>query len=295
MALSTTSTLSQTIIAQQPIHISVQVDETDSGYASLNYQSLVCLQCGKSFKNKAEEKKHSSTHSRPFKCGVKNCTNTKGFATSNDLERHQKDIHLIKPKHGPQSYYRCVLPTCSKREKIWSRKDNFKAHIGRMHKHIGMDIDQLVARSEMTPTPAEMAQLARAKSAQALNRSKGKQRANNQSGQATMPQHVETTAQPEAAQVAIPLWQTNVPGYLDDMPDEAADMVTLVRPSRIVNTLVPNVVLKYPNGLPATQYGYDGASGRHNSADGGWEDMSDCNFAYSHESSAYGGGTSDFG
>ncbi|CAD0108247.1 unnamed protein product [Aureobasidium uvarum] len=56
MTLSTTSTLSQTIIAQQPIHIDVQMDETDSGYASLNYQPLVCLQCGKSFKNKAEEK-----------------------------------------------------------------------------------------------------------------------------------------------------------------------------------------------------------------------------------------------
>ncbi|CAD0108248.1 unnamed protein product [Aureobasidium uvarum] len=110
-----------------------------------------------------------------------------------------------------------------------------------------------------------------------------------------MPQHVETTVQPEAAQVAIPLWQTNVPGYLDDMPNEAAEMVTSVRPSRVANTLVPNVVLKYPNGLPATQYGYPEVSGRHNSADGGWEDMSDCSFAYSHESSAYGGGTSDFG
>ena len=56
MNFSTTSTLSQTIIAQQPGHINVQVDGTDSGYASLNCQPLLCLQCGKAFKNKAEEK-----------------------------------------------------------------------------------------------------------------------------------------------------------------------------------------------------------------------------------------------
>ncbi|KAH0291973.1 oligosaccharyl transferase stt3 subunit, partial [Aureobasidium sp. EXF-3399] len=236
MVFSTTSTLSQTIVAEQSGHVNVQVDGTDSGYASLNCQPLVCLQCGKTFKNKAEEKKHSSTHSRPFKCRIKNCTNTKGFATSNDLERHQKDIHLIKPKHGPQSYYRCVLPICSKREKIWSRKDNFKAHISRMHKHIAMDIDQLVARSEMTPTPAEMEHLARAKHAQAQNRSKGKQRTNEQPRQSSTAQCTKARLQVETAQAAIPLWQTNMPGYLDDMPSEAAEMGRM----RVANTLVPN-------------------------------------------------------
>lgn len=148
----------------------------------------------------------------------------------------------------------------------------------------------------MTPSPTEMQQLARAKSAQAMNRSRGKQRANNQSRRATIPQYAEIEPQAEVAQAAIPLWQTNVPGYLDDMPDEAAEMVSIeVRQGRIANTLVPNVVLRYPDTLPVTQYGYDGTSGRHNSADGSWEDASDCSFAYSHESSAYGGGTSDFG
>ena len=56
MAFSSTSTMSQTIIAQQPGHVNAQFDGTDSGYASLNCQPLICLQCGKSFKNKAEEK-----------------------------------------------------------------------------------------------------------------------------------------------------------------------------------------------------------------------------------------------
>lgn len=56
MHLSTISTLSQALVAEQPSHLNVQVDETDSGYASLNYQPLLCLQCGKAFKNKAEEK-----------------------------------------------------------------------------------------------------------------------------------------------------------------------------------------------------------------------------------------------
>jgi hypothetical protein len=143
----------------------------------------------------------------------------------------------------------------------------------------------------MTPTPAEMEQLARAKHAQAQNRSKGKQRTTEQSKSTTTAQYSETGRQVEAEQAAYPLWQTNVPSYLDDMPNEAAEM----RPFRVANTLVPNVVLKYPYGLPVTGDGYDGTSGRHNSTDGGWDDMSDCSFAYSHESSAFGGGTSDFG
>jgi hypothetical protein len=143
----------------------------------------------------------------------------------------------------------------------------------------------------MTPTPAEMEQLARTKHAQAQNRSKGKQRIHEQPKQTTTAQYTETGPQAEVEQAAFPLWQTNVPGYLDDMPNEAAEM----RPMRVANTLVPNVVLKYPYGLPVTQDGYDRISGRHNSTDGGWVDMSDCSFAYSHESSAFGGGTSDFG
>ncbi|CAD0101373.1 unnamed protein product [Aureobasidium mustum] len=148
----------------------------------------------------------------------------------------------------------------------------------------------------MTPSPAEMQQLARAKNAQALNRSKGKQRANNQPKQAAAPQYTEIEPQPEVAQAAIPLWQTHVPGYLDDMPNEASEMVsTEIRSGRIADNLTSSVLQKYPSTLPVRQYGYEGVSGRHNSADGNWDDVSDCSFAYSHESSAYGGGTSDFG
>jgi hypothetical protein len=146
-------------------------------------------------------------------------------------------------------------------------------------------------RSEMIPTPAEMEHLARTKHAQAQNRSKGKQRTNEQPKQTTTAQHSETGLQAETVQAAIPLWQTNMAGYLDDMPSEAAEM----RATRVANTPVPNVVLKYPYGLAATREGYDGSSGRHNSTDGGWDDISDCSFAYSHESSAFGGGMSDFG
>ncbi|THZ49393.1 hypothetical protein D6C90_03516 [Aureobasidium pullulans] len=292
--------------------MNVQVDVSDSGYNSLPCKPLVCPQCGKAFKNKAEEKydvcvqccetrrltlyrKHSSTHSRPFKCQIKNCTNLKGFATSNDLERHQKDIHLIRPKHGPQAYYRCVLPTCSKREKIWTRKDNFKAHITRMHKNMGIDIDHLIGRSEMNPTAAGLEQLARAKNAQIHNKNKGKQRASNQSKQAMMQEYGDTSSEPDASQAAIPLWQTHVPEYLDDVPQEAAEMVTAYSTRRVANTNVPNVVLKYPDGIPVNTYGYIQPNSRHNSADGAWDEMSDTSFAYSHESSAFGGGTSDFG
>lgn len=159
------------------------------------------------------------------------------------------------------------------------------------------DVLSRFCRSEMIPSPAEMQQLARAKSAQALNRSKGKLRANDHSRQATIAQYTEIEPQIKVAQAAIPLWQTNVPGYLDDMPDEAAEMVSIeARSGRVANTRVPSVVMRYPNTLPVARIGYDGMNGRHNSADGSWENASDCSFAYSHESSAFGGGgSSDFG
>lgn len=97
-------------------------------------------------RNKSEQKKHEQTHTKPFKCDVEGCTSS-GFATQNDLERHQKAKHVMLPQHGAGKYYRCIVPHCSKADKIWDRKDNFKAHVERTHKDVPkQDVDACVSR-----------------------------------------------------------------------------------------------------------------------------------------------------
>lgn len=46
---------------------------------------------------------------------------------------------------------------------MWSRKDNFKAHILRMHKGMGIDVDQLIMSSEFVPNRGDIEFLARKK------------------------------------------------------------------------------------------------------------------------------------
>lgn len=123
------------------------------------------------------EKKHSLAQLRPFKCLIEDCSNVKGFATLKHLRRHQEDIHLIEPEHDihliepehePLSYYRCVLRPCATSDKIWTRKDKFKAHINRLHRNIAIDVDHLIVRSThwtIYHTAMELEELARDRAA----------------------------------------------------------------------------------------------------------------------------------
>ena len=101
--------------------------------------------CGWEGKTQSEFKKHEARHKREHICEVDGCQRRKGFATINDLERHQKTVHNIVPSHGYNRVYRCFAAGCAKHEKEWPRLDNFKQHLIRMHKD--QDTDSLVKKS----------------------------------------------------------------------------------------------------------------------------------------------------
>ena len=72
-------------------------------------------------------------HEKNFVCTVQGCKRgDKGFSTVNDLDRHKKSVHYID-SHKTKSYL-CAHDDCRGKNKVWPRLDNFKQHIGRMHK-----------------------------------------------------------------------------------------------------------------------------------------------------------------
>jgi hypothetical protein len=83
------------------------------------------------------------THDKPHKCDVAGCTRTDGFGTINDLNRHKKSVHKIGLCEVTRSF-RCAAPGCKTAEKLWPRFDNFKQHIGRMHKEA--DAEELIKK-----------------------------------------------------------------------------------------------------------------------------------------------------
>jgi len=80
-------------------------------------------------------RRHDARHNKEHVCKVPDCSRTQGFATINDLERHQKSVHKIQPEHGYSKEYKCFGDSCPKRDKEWPRFDNFKQHLKRMHQH----------------------------------------------------------------------------------------------------------------------------------------------------------------
>lgn len=77
--------------------------------------------------------KHVSRHKKPFTCTYSNCRRrTYGFATNNDLIRHQRTVH---GEFAGGRNYVCHHEPCSTRKlKLWPRADNFRAHLKRIHK-----------------------------------------------------------------------------------------------------------------------------------------------------------------
>ena len=79
-------------------------------------------------------RKHTARHRREHVCHQPGCARAQGFATVNDLERHQKTVHGVEPSHGQSRMYKCFSTNCKQWEKEWPRMDNFKQHLIRMHK-----------------------------------------------------------------------------------------------------------------------------------------------------------------
>ncbi|KAI5251974.1 hypothetical protein E4T42_03847 [Aureobasidium subglaciale] len=95
-------------------------------------------------------RKHMLTHTRPFKCDVSGCDNHNGFASPHDLARHKKTCHSVLTVKTSKFYYRCAAPSCQKKDKIWPRKDNFKAHLEGTHKYNESEVAGLLVKSVVT-------------------------------------------------------------------------------------------------------------------------------------------------
>lgn len=74
-------------------------------------------------------RKSTSDNSTTFSCN--SCDADKSFRTKNDLVRHQKTVHSIVEKGD--KIFRCTVSGCPSAQKIWTRFDNFKQHVIRMH------------------------------------------------------------------------------------------------------------------------------------------------------------------
>lgn len=87
--------------------------------------------------------KHMARHTKKWVCDHQTCPRgTEGFATKNDLDRHKASVH--RDNTVSRKEYKCVVPGCKDPNKVWDRKDNFKAHVKRMHTEV--DIDAIVEK-----------------------------------------------------------------------------------------------------------------------------------------------------
>jgi len=111
------------------------------------------------FNNNADRRKHMLTHTRPFKCDVSGCDNLNGFASPHDLARHKKTCHSVLTVKTSKFYYRCAAPSCQKKDKIWPRKDNFKAHLEGTHRYDEAEVAELLTKSECTPDSVQLSDI----------------------------------------------------------------------------------------------------------------------------------------
>ena len=97
-------------------------------------------------------------------------------------------------------------------------------------------------------------------------------------------QHTDVECAP--VQTPYPFW-ANVPGYLEDMPQEAAEMAP-TRWQQSAEELNYCVEEGQLSRLDIPQFGYG--------VEGAWDTFSDTSYAFSHPgSSILGGGLGDFG
>lgn len=114
-------------------------------------RSIICDVCGKRSWTPSEARKHKSMHDRPFVCREPDCSGATGFAYNKDLERHRKSVHAIVPSYGNSSVYRCAAcPAGLAKDKCWSRRDNFFAHVRRKHPSLNASDLALISECRMS-------------------------------------------------------------------------------------------------------------------------------------------------
>jgi hypothetical protein len=87
---------------------------------------------------------HLKEQKKDYLCPVTGCGS--GFAKQYELRRHERTVHMDK---SSGKGYRCIVEGCKKPDKIWTRLDNFKKHLG---KHSNNEtnsesVDNLVKKS----------------------------------------------------------------------------------------------------------------------------------------------------
>ncbi|KAH6977751.1 hypothetical protein EDB80DRAFT_899750 [Ilyonectria destructans] len=85
--------------------------------------------------------KHSLRRNRSFHCDFIGCTNTTGFISQNDLDRHKRSVHADRSLQG--SVYVCRVGKCP-RDKIWPRLDNFRSHLCKIHNMTPAEVKQYI-------------------------------------------------------------------------------------------------------------------------------------------------------
>ncbi|OAL26376.1 hypothetical protein AYO22_04294 [Fonsecaea multimorphosa] len=98
---------------------------SDLKYGTLLYESRITADMPLS-------RKHRGRHDREHKCPFPACPQKqRGFATSNDLDRHLFVIHKINNRRSRS--YKCFGQNCSRPNQEWPRLDNFKQHLKKLH------------------------------------------------------------------------------------------------------------------------------------------------------------------
>lgn len=79
-------------------------------------------------------------------CDFPSCPRGEGFSTSYELDRHKRSVHHEYDNSDKACRWRCVSDSCKKRDKVWTRLDNFRKHV--RDKHQSENLDTLIELSE---------------------------------------------------------------------------------------------------------------------------------------------------
>lgn len=91
--------------------------------------SFGCSECAQTFAKKCLLNRHINTHTRPYRCPFRSCTERR--ATNRDLKRHMV-VH--DPVSAPA--YLCTEQGCMYAVKGFKRKDNLKRHMENIHQRL---------------------------------------------------------------------------------------------------------------------------------------------------------------
>ncbi|KAH7411285.1 hypothetical protein BKA64DRAFT_377686 [Cadophora sp. MPI-SDFR-AT-0126] len=91
--------------------------------------SFNCPSCARTFAQKCLLNRHINTHTKPYKCPFRNCTERR--ATTRDLKRH---VVVHDPVSAPA--YLCTEKGCEYGVKGFKRKDNLKRHMENIHSRL---------------------------------------------------------------------------------------------------------------------------------------------------------------